>query len=410
MNWNSSPHPISDIRDWNNRGRLELRPSYQRKEVWSERAKIMLMDSIFKGIPIPKVYLESELRNSDTYRIVIDGQQRINAILKFINNEFSLKYLDDDSLCDKYYRDLSEDQQGAFLQYKIDINEISGADEQEIRELYSRVNKYIVPLTKQELRRSDFPGTFLNLAEEVTLLPFFEKAKIFTVANRRRQADVEYCSELLAILLDGIQNKKQTLDSFYIEYSNMSDEEYSRLKNRFILILEDIFTLIPWIDRSRFRKKSDFYSLFAAINQLHIKGFALVNENVSAEISLSFEILNDGIEPNSEIKLYRDYAIKCVSDANTIGSRTWRKDFILHFINGVYNNTDSIISDKDFFLKLMIDIDMACSGGMCPPACWQCAVCDEDMTVLDENAEIVWNEGELRLFTNIKVAHRNCGD
>ena len=41
MNWKwvSSSHPISDIRDWNNANRLEVRPDFQRQEVWSETAR-----------------------------------------------------------------------------------------------------------------------------------------------------------------------------------------------------------------------------------------------------------------------------------------------------------------------------------------------------------------------------------
>ena len=35
VSWNSSPHPISDIRDWSEANRLELQPDFQRREVWS---------------------------------------------------------------------------------------------------------------------------------------------------------------------------------------------------------------------------------------------------------------------------------------------------------------------------------------------------------------------------------------
>ena len=34
--WNSYSHPISDIRDWNNAKRLEIKPDFQRNEVWIE--------------------------------------------------------------------------------------------------------------------------------------------------------------------------------------------------------------------------------------------------------------------------------------------------------------------------------------------------------------------------------------
>jgi len=89
--WNSSPHPISDIRDWQSSGRLEIRPDFQRKEVWSDAAKIMLMDTILRAIPMPKVFVSSSLKDDLIYRTVIDGQQRISTILAFLKNHFSLE-------------------------------------------------------------------------------------------------------------------------------------------------------------------------------------------------------------------------------------------------------------------------------------------------------------------------------
>ncbi len=81
MKWESYSHPISDIRDWDNNNRLELKPDFQRNEVWSRAAQIMLIDTIIKGIPIPKIYIKSVMHNGNTYRVVIDGQQRLTAIL-----------------------------------------------------------------------------------------------------------------------------------------------------------------------------------------------------------------------------------------------------------------------------------------------------------------------------------------
>ncbi len=79
MKWESYSHPISDIRDWDNNHRLELKPDFQRNEVWSRAAQIMLIDTIIKGIPIPKIYIKSIMNNGNTYRVVIDGQQRLTC-------------------------------------------------------------------------------------------------------------------------------------------------------------------------------------------------------------------------------------------------------------------------------------------------------------------------------------------
>ena len=90
MQWNPSNHPISELRDWNNAKKLEIRPDFQRKEVWSKAAKLMLIDTIIKNIPMPKIYLETKVDDESTYRIVIDGQQRITAILEYLDGTIIL--------------------------------------------------------------------------------------------------------------------------------------------------------------------------------------------------------------------------------------------------------------------------------------------------------------------------------
>ena len=110
--WNSSPHPISDIRDWSNAFRLELMPDFQRRQVWSVPARIMLMDTILRGIPMPKIFLANELKNGSTYRIVIDGQQRLSAILAFLRDEFSLEAPYDGEDKGKKFSELSQEDPG----------------------------------------------------------------------------------------------------------------------------------------------------------------------------------------------------------------------------------------------------------------------------------------------------------
>lgn len=141
MKWESYSHPISDIRDWDNNNRLELKPDFQRNEVWSRAAQIMLIDTIIKGIPIPKIYIKSVMHNGNTYRVVIDGQQRLTAILKFVKNKLRLSKPYSGEYEGSLFSDLPDEVQNEILRYKIDINEIFNPSEEEIRDLYSRVNK-----------------------------------------------------------------------------------------------------------------------------------------------------------------------------------------------------------------------------------------------------------------------------
>jgi uncharacterized protein with ParB-like and HNH nuclease domain len=189
IEWQPSTNSILDLKDWTDNDRLEIRPSFQRKLVWGDAAKIMLIDTILKNIPMPKIFLSNLVKDNSPYRSVIDGQQRITTILSFIRDEFFLKKPYDGEFLNKKFSDLPKEIQNSFLRYKIDFNEINDASEEQLREIYSRVNKYSTVLTKQELRRSDFPGDFLRLAEKLAVIPFFDEAKVFTITNRRRFGD-----------------------------------------------------------------------------------------------------------------------------------------------------------------------------------------------------------------------------
>ena len=337
MNWNSSNHPISDLRDWNNEKKLEIRPDFQRREVWSKVAKIMLIDTIIKNIPMPKLYLETRIKNV-TYRIVIDGQQRITAILEYINGVFVMPEKYEKEWAGKKFAELTSDQQNLILNYELNINNLVNPTEAEVRDLYSRVNKYTVQLNKQELRKCDYPGDFIKLAEEMVENEFFDNARVFSAAMTRRMNDVEYVEELLIVLLEGIQDKKKTIDFFCEQYEKISSyEEVSENFKEIILDIETIFTKDEdfFISKTRFKQRTDLYSVFSVICSLKKQKKELKIDGIE-ELQKDLLLLDKEIKPLAEDSEYSTYAIKCTSDANSYNSRSWRHDFLYKYFEKVY--------------------------------------------------------------------------
>ena len=336
MRWESYKHPISDIRDWNRNNRLELKPDFQRNEVWTKAAQIMLIDTIIKGIPIPKIYIKSIINEGNTYRVVIDGQQRLTAILKFVEGKMKLTKPYQGEHYGKSFNELPPDLQNDILRYTIDINEIFNPSEEDIRDLYARVNKYTVQLNKQELRRADFPGDFINLAEDLAELPFFETSKIFSVKQRRRMLDIEYIEELLSIILEGILDKKDHLDSICEKYMQMDGKE--KVYDDFMGVINDLSLIFDAesypISRTRFKQKADFFSLFACV--LNLRKSGVLNTTSISEIRKEFDVMNKEVGPLSEIDKYREYALRCLSDANSASSRKWRVSFIEEILKPAY--------------------------------------------------------------------------
>ena len=413
IEWKSSSHPISDIRDWSRRHRLELQPDYQRNQVWSKAAKIMLMDTILRNIPMPKIFLQAILRDQDTYRIVIDGQQRLTAILDYLGGRFALDAPYEGEYAGKRFSELPATVQNEILSYNVDVNEIRNATKDVIRDIYLRVNKYTLPLTKQELRRADYPGAFLDMSENLANDPFFDENRVFTIASSKRMGDVEFVSELLALLIDGPQEKKEKLDSFYSEYAKWSQESKEATQARFKAVLEELRTLWPEegilsplkpFAKTRFRQRADFYALFNAVDDLLRAGGSLFGKDLGfLQADLAF--LDEKIEPESGIQLFRKYAIQCVSQSNTIGSRKWRRNVLRAFLAGTYVEAFPTSEIARAFHNILIEAGLPFSSRICPI----CNQAHEREKMGSANAVIAWkNDSLVFQLSNGVLLHKTC--
>lgn len=426
IRWKSTQYKVRDIVQFDAGLELELRPEYQRHSVWSHAAKIMLIDSILHDIPMPKIYIHIKTTpKGKTIRSVIDGQQRIRAILEFIADpQFKL--------VDPYHGDykgwsyadfVDKKIENVILDYCIDINEIYTDSDKVVREIYSRVNKYTVALNAQELRRADFPGDFLTISEQLSSLEFFDEAKMFTAADRRRMRDVEFISELLAALIKGPQDKKESLDSFYLSLSKWKKEDKEKVVRRFKNAITDIQKILPLdnevvlngvrlkpFKKTRFRQKADFYSLLIAIDELVGEGHSIENKNLDL-LEEDFGILDYHIKPESQIELLSKYAIQCTSQANTIASRTWRKDFLKKILAGTYVSKYPDPTTIRDFHYILWDL-YAADCDMCPVAETTCGICEEDFNDYSEdNARLIWGSNSAVFqLSNASFIHKKCFD
>ena len=415
VRWNSSRHPISDIRDWSNAGLLEIQPDFQRREVWSASARIMLMDTVLRDVPMHKIFLANRVRDDRTHRIVIDGQQRIRATLDFLRDRFSLDEPYDGAEKGKKFSELDQATKDRFLSYQIDFNEAVNPTEDEVREVYTRVNKYMVALNKQELRRADFPGDFLAASEELAETPYLEDARIFTPVNRRRYADVEYTSELLAAIIDGVQDKKLTLDDFYMRYRRWNKKHREQIERKFARIIEDLKTIFSGdfkISETRYRQKADFYTLFHIIGEFLSDGHSIGHKDVDP-LRDDLKMLDKKIYPESDFPTCREYAVKCVSQANSASSRRWRNHFLKTILAGTYIGKHLDSSGRSLLYRLMEEqIPYLDDYDLCPEpsdpivTCFSCGGgIDDDLS----SCVLAWPRSEKsHQLSNSKWFHLSC--
>ena len=376
----------------------------------------MLMDTVLRGVPMPKIFVANTIRDGNTYRVVIDGQQRISAILDFLRDEFPLEdpYTGEERT--RKFSELGEERQNRFLSYQIDFNEAFNPSDEEVREVYARVNKYTVPLNKQELRRADFPGDFLNVSEELATKEYFDVAGIFTATQRRRYLDVEYVSELLAAMIAGIQDKKDSLDAFYTKYAQWEEADRNQITGRFSAILTELDLIfddsLP-ISKTRFRQRADFYTLFLVIDEF-VCNRLTIDGKEHRLLQQDLRLLQEHIRPESDVEICSEYAIKCVSQANSASSRRWRYHFLRAMLAGTYLGAMPSGIETEMFYRLAEGIEENYGpytpNEMCPSSVMKCPLCDQEISEgFSESLLLAWDHAEsVRQTGNSRWVHPSC--
>jgi hypothetical protein len=281
------PKPNTQALSWfygeHKKGALRLGAKYQRNPIWSLGQKCFLIDSIISGAPIPQVFLniitEGTGRDRQTIYEVVDGQQRLRAIMEYMSDEYPLvatiaKAYPVSELykphIGKKYTDLPPQVQDSIWNYQLAVQELREWDETQIRALFRRLNYVVERLNKQEMRHSQYFGEFVDAVEELSKESFWDDHSFFTRKDSQRMKDVEFISELFVILLDGVQEGQSTLDNFYADYDVLFPKR-AYYVGKFRQVLRSLDSLGDFLDNSRFTKKGDFYGLFAAASRLNAK-------------------------------------------------------------------------------------------------------------------------------------------
>ena len=127
------------------RDRYEI-PDWQRGEVWDQRKKQQLIDSILRGWKLPKFYFQKVAENE--YEVV-DGQQRLLAIYEFFGNELQLPTSCAKQFGGTYYKELPQPASDSFDDFEIEYDEIEGATQEELKQFFQRLQAGL-PLTSSE--------------------------------------------------------------------------------------------------------------------------------------------------------------------------------------------------------------------------------------------------------------------
>jgi Protein of unknown function DUF262 len=185
-----SDPPVGSLHAAWKAGDLVLDPIFQRRPVWDDGRSGRLVESVILEVPLPVFYFAE---SQDGTREVIDGQQRLRALFRFLDNQYALSSLKAlSTLNGKYFRHLDRSTQRLVRDCAIRVVLFKKESDESLRfEIFERLNTGAVPLNEQELRNCVYRGPYNDLLIELSRHPDYMRLMGFKGPEKRFR-DVEY--------------------------------------------------------------------------------------------------------------------------------------------------------------------------------------------------------------------------
>jgi hypothetical protein len=241
---------------------------YQRKLVWTIEEKCSFIDSIISGYPVPLVLLAEVTVNKGRKLEIIDGMQRMNAIMSFIDQEFNIngKYFDLDTMADtKLLKDqgkltqksgiLDRELCATIVRYQIPLSIYQESINSHIDEVFRRLNSGGRHLSKQELRQAGTVSKFASIVRKLS-------------SNIRGDSSANDLLDLNSMKNISITNKNLDYgipvdNIFWIKNNIFTKEAFRQSKDE-----EVIADIIAWVSLDKgIRSSSDILNQLYDYNQ-----------------------------------------------------------------------------------------------------------------------------------------------
>jgi len=205
-------------------GKLTIQPEYQRNYIYADgKRDVAVISSILKNYPLGLIYFNKI--NDDTLE-VLDGQQRITSIGRYVANKFAIK---DENGMEQYFSGIAKSKQELILNTPLLIYECEGT-EPELKNWFRTINIVGVPLNDQEINNAVFSGIFVTLAKEAfsnSQNSHIHKWSAYVSGNANRQ-------DFLECALDWVSKGD------IIPYMSLhrNDDNITELKNYFTSVID----------------------------------------------------------------------------------------------------------------------------------------------------------------------------
>lgn len=220
-------------------GKLTIQPEYQRHYIYNDGKKdVAVIESILNRYPLGLIYFN--LTANGQYE-VLDGQQRITSIGRFVTGKFSIE---DENGNIQYFSGLPEEQQKLILGSKLLVYVCQG-EEKEVKEWFKTINIVGVPLNEQELRNAIYSGTFVNAAKRV--FSNSQNAEIHKWGHYVK-GDVKR-QEVLRVALEWVcASRGMTVDAYMSMHRH--DTQITELENYFRSVIDWVSTTFTMVENN----------------------------------------------------------------------------------------------------------------------------------------------------------------
>ena len=200
-------------------GKLILHPSFQRNLVWNDNHKESFIETILNKYPFPEVYFANgdiDPENLTHTTVVVDGQQRLNAIYMYIKGDESLTYRRI-----KRYAELDDTEKRSFLNYKVVVRDLGSLSDKDIKEVFKRINSVGYALNAIEVDHALYDGEYISVAQEIANERSVADLGIFNETAISRMRDVEFVLQVMtAVEAGGFSGSNAEMEKYIVQYDN----------------------------------------------------------------------------------------------------------------------------------------------------------------------------------------------
>ncbi len=262
---------IQEILSYSQAGDIDLSPWYQRRPNWTTPQKAYLINTLHEQKPIPAIYVRYslDLDKGKTIREVVDGQQRTRAIIGYCKDEFPARFSSMEPR--RIFSQLDRPQREAFLLTAIPVGYLLGATDEDVIDIFGRINSVSKTLNNQEKRNAKYSGELKQfcLSQASSRIALWRDYNLFSGNDIARMIEVQFISDLIYNMLHGLSDFSQKkMDEFYEEY----EEEFPHNED-ITHRLDRIFDLIVRLEISSMRdtiftRQPIFFSLLKVLDSL----------------------------------------------------------------------------------------------------------------------------------------------